>query len=239
MTVPSFIKKSVDFIYEKFAKNTGSSLLWVGILSWAASCVNQTVAIVINDKIPNKQKKFMIPQEITDGIVNIALFALFTRSFTKFGEKMVESGKLATKDLRNFYKNTKFNDKSIESLIEAQVDGVSKKGVSIKENLNIGKVIDVIDPKSDSDLSKKYAMFRNGVSFTFSTIGSVIACDFVTPFVRNKIASSRQKNSLQKEQIENDKQQALLQRTNFQQPLKQPLNTYSTRLTTPGGGMKI
>ena len=103
MPAPSFVKAPINFIYKHFAQNTGSFLLWSGIVGWTASCVNQVIAIVSNDKLTSKQKKFMIPQEITDGIVNTMLFAIFTRSFTKFGEKFITSGKWATKNLSEFY----------------------------------------------------------------------------------------------------------------------------------------
>ena len=235
-------KKIADFAYKHFAHDMGSFLLVTGIIGWVASCFNQTVAIVVNKKIPNKDKKFLIPQEVADGLVNTILFALFTRSFTKFGEKLVHSGRMATKELANYYKTTKIDGKTIDSLIGTKVDVLKKNGKIVKKDFNIAEAMAKIDPKEESDFSKKYWPFATGVSFAFSTIGAVFSCDLVTPLVRNKIASIRQKSSLQKEQLE---QQALLQRTTFQQPLKQPemqkqtLNTYPSKVSQSGAGMKI
>lgn len=207
MTKPPFTKQIANFAYEKFAKNMGSFLLWIGVAGWIASCVNQTVAIIVNDKIPKDQKKFLIPQEISDGIINTLLFALFTRSFTRFGERMVESGRLATKSLRNFYKDTKISEKTIESLIGTEINALNKKGKAVKKYFNIAE-LEQITNKSNSDynaeFSKKYFDFAAGVSFLFSTIGSVISCDFVTPFVRNKFASIRQKQALERDKQKDD-----------------------------------
>lgn len=201
------MKKAVNFVYEKFTKNVGSFLLWVGITGWIISCVNQTIAILINDKIPTKQKKFLIPQEISDGIINTILFAAFTRSFTKVGEKMVQSGRLATKELRDIYKTKLHEGKTIESLIKTEMESINKNS---GKALNISE-LPVMNDKSVSGFNqehnKKYFNFADGVSFVFSTIGSIISCDFVTPFVRNKIASARQKQYLLSQQNTENKQQ--------------------------------
>lgn len=234
------MKKAANFIYERFTKNVGSFLLWVGITGWVISCINQTVAILINDKIPTKQKKFLIPQEISDGIVNTVLFAAFTRSFTKVGEKMVQSGRLATKELRDIYKTKLHEGKTIESLIKTEMEKGGK-------TLNISE-LPVMNDKSVSGFNKehnkKYFNFADGVSFVFSTVGSIISCDFVTPFVRNKIASARQKAYLDK------------QKANEQEPIqpylpvlpahnktgkdedKKPVNLNAIR-TTSSGSMRV
>lgn len=206
MSNTPFLKKTANFVYNKFSTNVGSFLLWAGIAGWALSCVNQTVAILINDKIPTKQKKFMIPQEIADGVINTLLFAFFTRSFTKVGEKLVQSGRLATKDLRNMYKTKMHEGKTFESLIKNEIENPTKgkKAFRISE-------LPVMNDKTvkgfNVDDNKKYFNFAAGVSFVFSTVGSIISCDFVTPFVRNKIASGRQKQYLlAQEKLEKQKQ---------------------------------
>lgn len=220
MSNTPFNKKIANYVYKEFAGKPGKFLTYVGIIGWIASSVSQTVAIITNDKIPEAQKKFLIPQELSDAAVNIISFAIITSSFTKFGEGLVKSGKLASKELRHSLKNLNLDSK------------VCTKGFDIS---NLPQVKE-LDPAYDDKFAKSYFKIADGVSFISSTLGSVISCNLVTPFLRNKIAANRQKNSLQKEQLE---QQALLQRTTFQQPLKQPLNTSQPRLTQPSGGMKI
>lgn len=207
MNSTPLLKKTANFVYDKFSKNVGSFLLWSGIVGWTLSCVNQTVAILINDKIPTKQKKFMIPQEIADGVINTLLFAAFTRSFTKVGEKLVQSGRLATKELRNIYKTKMHEGKTLESLIKAEMENPTKG----KNAFNISE-LPVMNDKAvngfDEKHNSKYFNFAAGVSFVFSTVGSIISCDFVTPFVRNKIASHRQKQYiLAQEKLGKDQQE--------------------------------
>lgn len=193
MDKTSFVKTIVNKAYQNFSQNPGSFLLWAGIIGWIASCVSQTVAIVSNDKISDKQKKFLIPQEITDGIVNTLLFAFFTRSLTKFGEKLVHNGKIATKTLAELYKTTEVDGRTIASAIKTE------------KNFNIGKAVNMIDPtEAKGGISKIYWPFATGVIFAFSTLGSIISCDAVTPFVRNKIASYRQKQALEKDKLQKE-----------------------------------
>lgn len=249
MSNTPFLKKTANFVYDKFSKNVGSFLLWAGIASWTLSCVNQTVAILINDKIPTKQKKFMIPQEISDGIINTLLFAFFTRSFTKIGEKLVQSGRLATKGLREIYKTKLHEGKTVESLIIAEMEGASKG----KKALNISE-LPVMNDKTITGFEKKhndkYLNFAAGVSFVFSTVGSIISCDFVTPFVRNKIASQRQKQYiLAQEKLEKqqqDKQAAadLVAINTPVLPAQNKIDTNRTKMASvphvmPGGSMRI
>lgn len=206
MSSTPFLKKTANFVYDRFSKNVGSFLLWSGIVGWMLSCVNQTVAILINDKIPTKQKKFMIPQEIADGVINTLLFAFFTRSFTKVGEKLVQSGRLATKDLRNMYKTKMHEGKPLEALIKAEMQNPTK-GRNAFRISELPVMNDKTVKGFNADDNKKYFRFADGVSFVFSTVGSIISCDFVTPFVRNKIASGRQKQYiLAQEKLEKQKQ---------------------------------
>lgn len=235
------MKRVVKFVYDKFSKDVGSFLLWSGVTGWILSCVNQTVAILINDKIPTKQKKFLIPQEISDGIINTILFAACTRSFTKVGEKLVQSGRLATKELREIYKTKLHEGKTIESLIKTEMEGVNKA----KNALNISE-LPVMNNNTISGFNKehndKYFNFADGVSFVFSTIGSVIACDFVTPFVRNKFASYRQKQYLLSQQ-NNEKQQESIQPYLPVLPAQNKVNDNPTLMNasrmSPNGPMKI
>lgn len=207
MDKTSFVKTIVNKAYQNFSQNPGSFLLWAGIIGWIASCVSQTVAIVSNDKISDKQKKFLIPQEITDGIVNTLLFAFFTRSLTKFGEKLVHNGKIATKTLAELYQTTKveqFGNKTIKELIGTEVE-ILKNGKKIKQVFHIGETVNMIDPtEAKGGISKIYWPFATGVIFAFSTLGSIISCDAVTPLVRNKFASYRQKQALEKDKLQKE-----------------------------------
>lgn len=230
MSNTPIIKKIVNFAYEKFTKNPGEFLLISGMIGWAASCVNQTVAILINDKIPKKQKYFLIPQEITDGIVNVLLFAIFTRSFTRIGERLAETGRMLTPKLKNTLVNEfKLGDKLGKSDFNIKnIAQMQDSSLGYKENF-----------------SSEFKQFHTGVGFIFSAIGSVISCDFVTPFVRNKIASNRQKASLEKDKAQQESIQPYLPALPAQnKPDKdnrvvKPVTVNLPPRITTGGGMRI
>lgn len=188
MSNTPFTKKVTNFVYKEFAGKPGKFLTCVGIVGWIASSISQTIAIITNDKIPEAQKKFLIPQEISDAIVNIISFAVITYSFTRAGEKLVESGKIASEALRNDLKRLALDKK-----------------VCTKD-FNIAKLpeINELNPKFDEKFSKNYYEVADGVSFISNIIGSVISCNLVTPLLRNKIASSRQKASLEKDKAKQE-----------------------------------
>lgn len=244
MTESSFVKTVVTKAYTNFSQNPGNFLLWSGSIGWVASCISQLVAISNNDKLTGKQKKFLIPQEITDGVVNTLLFAAFTRSFTKIGEKLVHNGKWATKELAGLYKTTKvphLGNKTIDELIGIEVE-VDKNGKKVKQLFHIGDTVNKLDPtEAENGISKKYWPFATGVVFTFSTLGSVVACDAVTPFVRNKIASYQQKKALAKEQALGQNEIKTVSPIAPTQPLQNPYQSKTPLASAyrPTGSMKI
>lgn len=177
MTKPLFIEKISNAVYKEFAGNPGKFLLVVGTIGWIASAISQVMAIVVNDKIPTVQKKFLIPQELADATVNIAAFFVLTRSFTRFGEKFVESGRLATPKIREFLAKYKLDAK------------IGQKDFNILKTNQLNE----LHKDFDKDFSKAYYNLADGVSFISSTIGSIISCNIITPILRNKFASNRQK----------------------------------------------
>lgn len=187
MNVPSFVKKFADDTY-KLAQKPGKMLLLVGVAGWVLSSLAQVTAVVINNKIPKDQKKFLIPQELADAGVNIASFFLITQWFTKHGENMVKSGKLITPAIK----------KGLEKFeVESKI---GTKGFDITDLDQIKET----SSKFNKEFQTDYYKFADGVSFISSTLGSIISCNIITPILRNKIAANRQKASIEQDKIKND-----------------------------------
>lgn len=185
MDLYSFAKSSATKVYNKFAGNPGDLLLWTGTIGWILSSLAQASAVIFNNKIPSEQKKFLIPQELADAVVNITSFIVITRSFTKFGEHLVKSGKLATNDIR-------------ASLKELKLDAnVGVKGFDITAQDEMKE----LNPKFNKELQKKYFDFADGVAFVSSTVGSIISSNIITPIIRNKFAAGRQKQSIAQDKM--------------------------------------
>lgn len=196
MSNPTFLEKTAkgfaNYSY-KLAKDPGNMLLLVGAAGWILSSAAHVAAIMFNDKIPKDQKKFLIPQEVADAVVNIASFMLLTKYFTKLGEHFVKSGKLATKELKGFYDKKVIDGKSIDSLIKTK----AKFDIS-----NLPELVDKSNPNYDEKLSKAYFKFADGVSFAFSVVGSIVSCNILTPLLRNPLAAMQQKKYLAQEKKE-------------------------------------
>lgn len=161
-------------LYKNYGENPGTMLVHTGALGWILSSLAQISAIVFNDKISKEQKSFLIPQEVADAMINILSFYVVTSSFKNLASKLVKTGKLTTKGIKN-------------SLLE---NGIESSQIG-KFDFNIGDL-----PKDK--VPKGYKSFKNGVDVIASTIGSVISCNLITPVLRNVYASKQQKNTLER-----------------------------------------
>ena len=157
---------------KNYGENPGKMLVHTGTLGWILSSLAQVGAVVFNDKISSEQKSFLIPQEIADAAVNIISFYLITNSMKSFGAKLVSTGKLRTKRIRNFLEKNELMGR------------VGKRDFNIGELDNLGPLAD------------HYKAFKNGVDVVTSTVGSIISCNILTPILRNEYASKRQKKAL-------------------------------------------
>lgn len=220
----SLAKGFANKAYE-LAKNPGNMFLYTGVIGWALSAIAQVTAVLINPKIPNDQKKFMIPQEIADACVNVASFVLFTKVCTKIGDRLVESGKLTTPKIKKWLEN-----------IPAIKDKIGTKDFNLTKTPEFQK---------DNEFQKGFYKFYDGVDFLASVGGSIISCNLVTPILRNKIAANRQKAAIEREK--NHKEPVLLPDTPVLPAQNKPdkdnrivklASVPAPRITT-GGGMKV
>lgn len=176
MKSPSWTKIK-DYIYKKYGQESGKMIVHAGVITWATSSLAQIAAVAFNDKIPSEQKKFLVPQEIADGVINIATFYLVTNSLKNIAGRLVSTGKWSTKAIRNFVeKNPKFK---------------IKMG-SMETNLN--KTF-----KENKEFHDCYDTFKGGMEMMASTIGSVASCNLVTPIIRNSWGAKQQKISIAKD----------------------------------------
>lgn len=157
-------------MFKNYGENPGKMLVHTGVLGWILSSLAQVSAVVFNDKIPKEQKSFLIPQEIADAAINILSFYVITSSFKSYASKLVSSGRLTTKPIK---------------------EGMKNLGIPFE---NFSKVSAHIN--AFPDLKKYYKPFKNGVDVVASTIGSIISCNIVTPVLRNEYASKKQKQAI-------------------------------------------
>lgn len=202
MTIRSFVNNMATKCYKRFSAEPGDLLLLTGTFGWILSSLGQISSIVFNDKISTKQKSFLIPQEGADAVVNIASFFVLTRTFTRFGEGLVKSGKLATNKIRDDLAALAKNHPEIK-------DKIGQRGFDIRK---LPEMDELQPDKFDGKIHKHFFDLYDGVSFVSSTIGSIISSNIITPILRNKYASYRQKDAM----AQTKKQE---QQNNLQAPL--------------------
>ena len=174
MSKPQFIRNIVNYIAKTYGNDPGKMLVHTGVIGWALSSMAQVFAIILNDKIPKKQKLFLIPQEIADACVNIMSFYVITQSCKAIALKVVNSGRWLPSSVKKF-------------LTEKGVENVGKSSFDVLKHGNLTE-------KLASDFNE----FRNGIDVIATTAGSILSCNIVTPVIRNQIAAHRQKTSLSK-----------------------------------------
>lgn len=171
------------YIYKTYSRRPGVIITHAGAISWIGSSIAQVCAIIFNDKIPKEQKKFLIPQELADGFINVASFYLITSYFTKVPGKMVKTGRWSSKAIRDFIEKNPLPEGKKMGGLRTDLTEIYEKNKEFRH---------IYDP------------FKGGIEMIASTIGSILSCNIATPFLRNIFASKQQKRSLEKERLQNE-----------------------------------
>ncbi|MBO7672267.1 hypothetical protein J6S88_02535 [bacterium] len=186
---------------EIYSKDPGRMLLHTGTIGWILSCAAQTIAIATNDKIDKKQKAYLIPQEIFDGLVNIVSFYVLTKSFKDIFLKLVSTGKLANKSIMKFLQKNNLTNK------------IGKMDFNIEKLANY------------SEIEPEYRAFKDGVGVVSSTIGSIISCNIVTPILRNKLANAPSRVLREEmDKMDKEKQNPVQSYNSYRSPMASYMN---------------
>lgn len=169
----------LTWVADNFRKDASKMLIWTGVAGWTISSLAQIGAILVNPKISAEQKSFLVPQEIADAAVNIGSFFLVTQAVKKLTSKLFSTGKFAPQKVRDFLnKNKSLYGKKVGKL-DFDLD-------------------DVFKTTSAPDVLNSYYKCKN-FGTTLATVGAgVVSSNIITPIVRNRMASSMQKDYLDK-----------------------------------------
>ena len=92
----------LEWVAKNFSKDASKMLILTGVAGWTLSSLAQVIAIVVNPKISNEQKSFLVPQELADAAVNIGSFFLITQCAKKTMSKLFSTGKFASQKVRDY-----------------------------------------------------------------------------------------------------------------------------------------
>lgn len=91
MAAPNMFGKLIANAFERYSGDVGDALIHLGAVGWFFSAAAQITMIARNKDIDKKEKKFLIPQEIADGAINVGLYYTVCAGIKKIGEKLLEN----------------------------------------------------------------------------------------------------------------------------------------------------
>lgn len=213
------------YLFKTLGENPGRAVMIATALGVGSSSIAQALAVHYNKKISDKQKKFLIPQELLDGIINVAASILIIGTMSKCAGKLVETGKWSTDSIRQL----------IAKLPES---------VKVKMGDNETNLANIFCEKANPELKQAfypiYYNFKGGMEILSTVIGSVLALSVAAPFMRNYAAAKYQQAQLKKQQQENNTNVAALNVAPVQKPIATNYHNYTmTAITSPTSSLKI
>ncbi len=87
----NILKGLVNRVWNSCGSDAGKGLILLGTLGWVFSALAQIGMIARNKDIDKKEKKFLIPQEVADGVINCTLYYTVCAAIKKAGDWLLES----------------------------------------------------------------------------------------------------------------------------------------------------
>lgn len=220
----------LEDVWYNRSKDLGSVLIYTGTIGWFLSSAAQTLGVVFNDKYTKKEKSYLLPHEITDGIVNIVSTFTLCSFIKKFGDKIVDEGKFLYPKIAACFEKIKIDgcnniqekikalyldidDKNIIKPADIDRDNAKKPLTFVLDNIH-----NFFDEKYKEKLphitfsDKNFLLnnleqtaadlknFKNGLGFISVATGAVLSLNILAPLIRNHVASSFQKRAQIKQQ---------------------------------------
>lgn len=231
MPMPKFFTDFTRYMYKNYSKDDGKLLIHMGAAGWVLSSMAQ-IGMLLGDKsIDKKQKKFLLPQESADAGINVLMYYSICDLIKKGADYIVEKGHFVTDKVVEEVLKIKpetmpdINPKDWKSLFTtAELKGKISTLLESPEKIEFAKNYSDTQKKLLNQNAKKaldsFETHRNNVGIYAAIVASVIACNVVTPYIRNKVASRVQKKLQNNEDVEIRKQQITTNIT-----MKNPLPT--------------
>lgn len=91
----NLLKAPLNTLYKLVEKGSvDTPLIVLGAFGWFVSMLAQITAIKTNSNISDEKKKFLLPQETADGLVNTGLYLGVTTLFSNTIKKAISKGKI-------------------------------------------------------------------------------------------------------------------------------------------------
>lgn len=177
-----------NILAKAYAEDPANMFLHTGALGWIFSSMAQVWMLASDDKIPKKEKKFLIPQEIYDAAFNIIAFYTVTWGSQTFAKKLASSGKVLSSRLVKHCEKYDIKFGEFSNNIGEAISEKLRKGNLTSKELKIWKKFNEVNSK-----------FENGMKLTGNLLGAILSCNIITPMFKNPIAAMKQKSALKRE----------------------------------------
>jgi hypothetical protein len=155
----------------EFAKtNPASFLRYTAAFNFSVGSIGLIIGLIQNDKIPEKEKRFMITQEAIEGMLDLGIFLVLATGFAAFGKALVKKG-MVLPSIAKSSENGKVVHYTKKELIPL-IKEYFKNPMALSEKVYVPLHKFVHSSVIASDL-----------------IGTILAFNITTPIVRNWLAS--------------------------------------------------
>ena len=177
-TQQSWLKRGIARLAESDANHHANFSKWTMLIIWACSLVAEVGTFACNEKLPRREKGFIIRQELCAGGISLGIMWFLSHRFQKFGEKLVERGTLLPKAVRSELHQTLSTASGLlkNASLKAAIPKILAGEAEITQT--VGK-----------NLGAKIIGFRNGVGLLSMITGTIIASNICAPLISNAVAS--------------------------------------------------
>ena len=202
MQQPSLFQNCLTKIWDTYSKDVGKSLIHLGAVGWFFGALAQVGALAFNKKIDKEEKSFLFPQEIADGVINVGLYYTICQGIKSLADSIVDKGKFIPESVNTAYEKLLANKNLFTPQEEAKIFG-SKKNITktlaavcdASFMKNLAPVVQNFITNEIKPAAANLGSWKNGIG-TIATIGaSVLACNVITPYTRNIVASKIQEKT--------------------------------------------
>lgn len=213
MNPKNILSQFTQYMYNTYSKDGGKLLVHLGAAGWAFGAIAQ-IAMLLGDKsIDKDQKRFLLPQEAADAAVNVGMYYSICELIKRFGDNLVEKGKFLTDDVAKAIlkmKPAKMTGLKLQDwkklFTSAELEGKLTNLLTNASNLDIVKNASAPEKTRIINAAKvaleELESHKNNVGIVAAITGSILACNIITPIVRNAIAAKIQKKLQHKEAVE-------------------------------------
>lgn len=127
--VPNLFEKQLANVFDRYSGDVGDALIHLGAVGWLFSAAAQITMIAKNKDIDKKEKKFLIPQEVADGVINVGLYYTVCKGIKNLGNRLLENCVFITPKTNEFMNNFNNNATSLSEFVKGVSEKINNKKV--------------------------------------------------------------------------------------------------------------